>query len=304
MNAEKPMLSIGIPFYNVGSHLREAILSVMNQTMTDWELILINDGSTDDYMSIISEFLFDERIILFDDGKNLGLPARLNQLSFLAKGKYYARMDADDIMHYRRLEKQVEYLESHPEVDVLGSAAYIIDDDNAVVAKTGICSVDAKSPKDIFLGNGFIHPSIMGKTEWFKAHLYNEKILRMQDLALWTTTVEESCFKKIPDKLLFYRAVGIPSLKRYLNTQRYTRVFLTKYSNALIPRSLWLRLYLRTYAKSVIYTMACMFGLRDKLIKRRYKKISTLEKCEAETDLQKSIANGITVTNVKEASLE
>ncbi|MCW1511070.1 glycosyltransferase family 2 protein, partial [Acinetobacter baumannii] len=98
------MISIGIPFYNAENFLANAIQSVINQSFKDWELILVDDGSTDKSLDIAREFeKKDNRIKVISDGLNLKLPARLNQIITISKYDFIARMDADDIMHPDRL---------------------------------------------------------------------------------------------------------------------------------------------------------------------------------------------------------
>ena len=133
-------VTIAIPVYNGESYLRDAIQSVVNQTFQDWELYLVNDGSTDGSLAIMQEYaLRDIRIKVIDDGQNKGLVTRLNQSIEIAVGKYYARMDADDIMYITRIEEQVKFLESHPDVDVLGTSIMIIDNNNNIMG-SGMCS--------------------------------------------------------------------------------------------------------------------------------------------------------------------
>ena len=100
-------ISVGIAFYNAELFLENAISSVLNQSFKDFELILMNDGSTDCSLEIAQKFT-DPRIKLFSDGKNLGLAQRLNMLVELARGDYFARMDADDIMHHQIFTKQYQ----------------------------------------------------------------------------------------------------------------------------------------------------------------------------------------------------
>ena len=127
------MVTIGLPFYNAEKYLALAIESVLQQTYTDWELLLLDDGSTDDSLSIAQSYAQkDSRIKVISDGKNKNLATRLNELPSLAQGLYLARMDADDIMHPARIERQLAVLKTHPEIDVLGTNAYIINDENAV----------------------------------------------------------------------------------------------------------------------------------------------------------------------------
>ena len=101
------MISIGIPIYNASNYLEDAIKSVLAQSFTDFELILIDDGSTDNSLEIAKSFT-DSRIKVISDGENRKLPYRLNQIIQLAKHGYIARMDADDLMDCDRLKIQFE----------------------------------------------------------------------------------------------------------------------------------------------------------------------------------------------------
>lgn len=283
-----PLVSIGIPFYNAGVFLKYAITSVVNQTYSNWELILINDGSSDCYLDIISEFN-DNRIKLLSDGCRLGLPARLNKLSLHVQGEYYARMDADDIMHPERIEKQIRYLIEHPELDVIGSGSYYIDQDNQVLGGSKHFCQSPRSINDILNGGAFIHPSVMGKTSWFMNNPYDESLLRMQDLALWISTVESSCFFIMPDRLLYYRAVGIPSLLKYLRTQRYFRSYLNTIHIDGFTHKMINRLYLKSLLKSFVYTLFSLFGKSHILIRKRYCILKPDVIGEAEMSLQYAI---------------
>src|SRR6187399_2780245 len=114
-------ITIGLPFLNPGHRLAYAIQSVLAQTIQDWELLLVDDGSTDESVALASS-LADKRIRLIRDGRNLGLPARLNQIAELASGEILVRMDADDLMHPTRIKRLVDVLDSDPTVDVAWSA--------------------------------------------------------------------------------------------------------------------------------------------------------------------------------------
>ena len=105
------LVTIAIPFYNPGPAFEDAIKSVFAQTYTNWELLLVNDGSTDDSLEKALA-IKDSRVQVINDGKNLGLGARLNQIAQLASGEYLARMDADDIMHPERIENKL-FLENN-----------------------------------------------------------------------------------------------------------------------------------------------------------------------------------------------
>ena len=122
------MITVAIPFYNAQNFLADSIESVLNQTYKEWQLILIDDGSKDKSLEIAKQYAQnDNRILVISDGDNKNLGSRLNQIAKLAKTRYLARMDADDIMHPQRLQRQFEILENNPNIDVLGTNAYVID---------------------------------------------------------------------------------------------------------------------------------------------------------------------------------
>src|SRR5690625_1371076 len=127
------MITIGLPFFNDSRYLEMAIRSVINQTYQDWVLLLVDDGSSDGSLGIAKTYAEkDSRISVISDGENKKLPYRLNQIAKLTKTPYLARMDADDIMHPERIEKQLGILESNQEIDVLGTNAYSIDSNNEI----------------------------------------------------------------------------------------------------------------------------------------------------------------------------
>ncbi len=121
-------ISVVMSVYNGQSYLREAVESILNQTFTDFELILIDDGSTDATGEILDEYATrDARIILSRNQNNIGLTRSLNQGISMSRGKYIARMDADDVSRADRLSRQFEFLEKRPEVGVLGSGYQLMD---------------------------------------------------------------------------------------------------------------------------------------------------------------------------------
>ncbi|MEN6301484.1 MAG: glycosyltransferase family A protein, partial [Armatimonadia bacterium] len=121
-----PTVSVGIPFYNSEATLLNSVRSVFAQTFQDWELVLMDDGSTDGSLEV-ARSIDDPRVRVISDGKNLRLPGRLNALHRVTKGRYIARMDSDDLMHPRRLEEQVALLDERPDVDVVGTLMYAMD---------------------------------------------------------------------------------------------------------------------------------------------------------------------------------
>jgi len=257
-----PLVSIAIPVFNSEKYLEDAICSVLNQTYCNFELLLINDGSSDASLSVIKRYASnDDRIIMMDDGTNMGLITRLNQSIKMAHGKYYARMDADDIMCVTRIEKQVAFLESHKDIDVIGSSAMLINNKNEIVGSGDMNGVNS----------GFIHPSVMGKTEWFKNNPYADWPVRAEDTELWLRTGKSSVFYNLPEPLLFYREFGVPSLKKYLKSQKTLRKIFSNYRTYGKSFSWKIKNTIASYVKSSAFILLSCVGKTDMMIKRRRK---------------------------------
>lgn len=203
-----PFVTIAIPFYNSGSYLQYSIQSVIHQKYDNWELILIDDGSSDESKKTAEYFaLKDSRIKVLSDGENHGLARRLNETIRLANGEYYFRMDADDIMFPDRVQKQIAFLEEHPEIDVVGTSAVIIGENNEILFGMKGPMTAPEKRSDVINGNIFIHPSVAGRTKWFRDHPYDDSKRRSQDFFLWLSSVDDSKFVVINESLLFYRVV-------------------------------------------------------------------------------------------------
>jgi glycosyltransferase involved in cell wall biosynthesis len=211
MEHQKFLVTICIPFFNAEKYLEIAIQSVLNQTFHDWKLLLINDGSTDTSLDIAMKYQEDSRVTIISDGQNKNLVFRLNQLPNLVDTKYLARMDADDIMMPEKMEKQLKILESHPEIDVLGTNAYSIDENNLVNG------IRFKFKREVQLRKvlSFIHPTIIAKTEWFKINQYDDKAIRIEDAELWLRTSSKYNFQILNEPLFFYREIGTDYYKKY-----------------------------------------------------------------------------------------
>ncbi|SHF39066.1 Glycosyltransferase involved in cell wall bisynthesis [Bacteroides faecichinchillae] len=211
MNNNQILVTVAIPFYNAEAHLADAIRSVINQTYTNLEILLVDDGSTDRSLAIATSFV-DKRIKVISDGGNRGLVYRLNQSVLMSKGEYYARMDADDIMNRQRIEKQLETLKLDSTIDVLGTSYYSIGANNEVHACILMPNIPITSNMYI------LHPSVMAKRDWFVNNPYNDKFVRIEDKELWMRTLKYSKFRNLQESLMFYREYGIPTCKKYLTT--------------------------------------------------------------------------------------
>ena len=219
------MISIGIPFFNAEKYLEYSICSVLAQTYEDWELLLIDDGSTDDSLIIAHKYAkHDIRIRVISDGKNKKLPFRLNQIIQESKYDFIARMDADDIMHPDRLERQLEFLETNNRYDLVSTGLISIDKDNIVKGYRKVESL-YDDFSNINTSYPIVHPSVMARRSWFQRNKYSEKYPRAEDFELWTKTISNNDFKMavLPDLLLFYREQGNLSMDKILKT--YSDVF-------------------------------------------------------------------------------
>ena len=275
-----PLVTIAIPIYNAKDYLASAIQSCINQTYLNWELLLMEDGSTDGSYDIAYEFASrDKRIQVLSDGKNRGLVYRLNESIRRAKGKYYARMDADDIMVVTRIEEEVLFLEKHFEVDVVGASIMTIDNHNKIIGSEftqgNVCS--------------FIHPTIMGRIEWFKQNLYEEWALRADDFELWTRTSSMSTFYAIGKPLLFYREFGVPSFRKNFLSQRTMLKIFSRYHQYNKSFIWFVKNSLFMFVKIIIYAFFAFVGQIDYIIGKRRRKKLPAHLCLSETNILEAI---------------
>ncbi len=166
-----PLVTVAMPVYNAGAHLRLAVLSILSQTHANWELLIIDDGSTDASLEGIADIL-DPRITLLRDGSNRGLAARLNEAIDLARGQFLARMDQDDVSYPGRFASQLARFQGDPGLDLLAVRAITISDSCEFVgffpsplSHEAICSAPWR-------GFHLPHPTWMGRIGWFRKHRY------------------------------------------------------------------------------------------------------------------------------------
>lgn len=166
-----PRLTVAMPVLNGGRHLRLAVLSIIGQTYRDWELLLIDDGSTDNALQGIAD-MHDCRIRILRDGKNKGLAARLNEAIDLARGQYFARMDHDDVSYPERFSHQIALLDRNPELDVVAVRAITISDDDEPVGNLPGPLTHGEICARPWQGFYLPHPAWMGRTTWFRMYRY------------------------------------------------------------------------------------------------------------------------------------
>jgi glycosyltransferase involved in cell wall biosynthesis len=182
-----PVISIVMPFFNAAPYLAEAVQSMLDQTFRDFELILINDGSTDESDKIIQTF-HDQRIKYICNKGNMGLVYSLNKGLDAAQGVFIARMDGDDISMPDRLQKQWQYLNAHPEADLVATTVLLINE-NGQPAGFWKEDRDNIEPDHICeflpINNCIAHPTIIAKAEIIKSFRYREAQGQAEDYDLW-----------------------------------------------------------------------------------------------------------------------
>jgi len=214
-----------MPFFNSAATMELAIRSLLHQTHGDFELLLCDDGSTDQSLAIAHSFA-DPRIVCWSDGRRRRLAARLNECIDRAQGTYFARMDADDVAYADRFACQLDFLDTHPQVDLCSAAAMVF----GVRGRPLWCfspplehDAITRSP---YRGFPLWHPLWMGRTEWFRRWRYAESAWLAQDQELLLRSYRESTFANLPDILLGYRSerASLKKLLRYkLLLLRYVR---------------------------------------------------------------------------------
>ena len=200
-----PKVTVLMPVYNAEKYVGEAIESILNQTFRDFEFLIINDGSTDNSLGIIESYK-DLRIKLVNNEKNLGLSHTLNKGIELSEGEYIARMDADDVSLPGRLEKQVEFMDSHPHIGICGSWMQSFDQSG----NKGIWQYPQTHDELLFLlffNSCFAHPTVcLRKLILLESGLrYKQEFTPAEDYYLWSELVEVTRFFNLQEVLLRYR---------------------------------------------------------------------------------------------------
>ena len=199
----KPRISVILPAYNAGRYLREAVQSILDQTFTDFEILLINDGSTDDTEQVALSFT-DPRVRYLPNPKNIGLANTINRGMSLAQGELIARMDADDISLPTRFQTQVDYLDAHPEVMLCSCGIQQFGAaDHRMVGRSDFEQVKV----DMLFSSAIGHASSIWRRAFFEEHqlLFDQSELPAEDYGLWARAVFCGRLVNIPEVLYRYR---------------------------------------------------------------------------------------------------
>ncbi|PQJ44935.1 hypothetical protein BTO00_01800 [Vibrio campbellii] len=217
------LVSVIIPVYNAEKTIKQAIDSICCQTYNNLEIIIVDDGSNDGSLDIINS-IHDERIRVLRQ-KNQGISIALNNAIGTASGSLIARMDSDDISRPERIEKQVEFLESHEEVVLLGTAINYIDECSEYIARGFSVTSHKNIINLINRKNPFNHPTVMFRRETFdKVGGYDENLSGLfEDQFLWKKMLSHGKGANLHYPLVHYR-LSVDQLTSVVETENYKRI--------------------------------------------------------------------------------
>lgn len=212
--------------YNGEKYISEAIQSILNQTLSDFEFIIVNDGSKDRTEEIIRSYR-DERIKIINNEKNLGLIGSLNKGLEIASGKYIARLDHDDIALPERFAIQYRFMEDHPNIDVVGSWTECIDNDGKYIKTSRNPTKPIAIKYEFIFNNVMLHSSIFFRTEKVRSYGgYSNEYIHSEDFEMYTRPQKELVCANVP-KVLFKLRIHCSSITGSEKTQP------TVYANAI-----------------------------------------------------------------------
>lgn len=216
-----PRVSVAMSVYNAGRFLRAALMSIVHQTFTDWELLLFDDGSTDGAFQANADLLDDSRIRVLRDGRRTGVAARLNEAIALAQGQYFARMDGDDVAYPERLARQLAALDAHLEWDLLGVRCVTMSMANDAIGMLPLVTTHAELCAAPWRGFYLAHPTWMGRTAWFRANRYAQPApFCCEDQELLLRTYRHCTFACLPETLFAYRLRDGTPWRKSIRTRR------------------------------------------------------------------------------------
>jgi glycosyltransferase involved in cell wall biosynthesis len=198
--SQSPRISVLLPVYNSEKYVGEAIASILAQTFADFELIIINDGSTDNTAAVVRKYA-DPRLRFIDNPQNQGLIAVLNQGLDLCTGEYIARMDSDDISLPERLAQQLAFMEAHPAVGVLGTQIEGFPQPKSMRQPEKVGAVDLLERCCVW------HPTVILRRDIFIRYQlrYDPRFVATEDYELWSRAVRVTQIANLPVVLLRYR---------------------------------------------------------------------------------------------------
>ncbi len=240
MRATSTRVSVIVPFMNAQPFITEAIESVLAQSYPAWELLLVDDGSTDGSRAVAQRYAerYPEKILCLEhDGRqNRGVSASLNLAMVRARGDYIALLDADDLCKPHRLEKQVAFLDAHPEVALLGSWFLLIDEKGTYLEKVRPPCEDRELRWELFFNNPFANSAVMlrRKPVLSQVGLHDESCVYAKDYELWCRIADRFLVANLPEHLASRRVHRASMTSTYPDaTPEFTRLRMARINSLL-----------------------------------------------------------------------
>lgn len=223
MKTEEPAVSVLISTQNRAEYLHMALESMATQTFTDWEWVVIDDGSVDATPDVLESYQqkLGSRMQVLRNEPALGLIKSLNRGLDAARGKYIARMDDDDVSKPERLAKQVAFMEKHPDVVLLGTGGHYLQVETLLINDYVRPRQNVDIRLALTISSPFIHPTVMMRASTLKKKglRYDENFKHAEDFELWTRLIDHGRAAILPDKLLTYRAHSARVTKKHRDYQ-------------------------------------------------------------------------------------
>ncbi len=243
-----PLVSVVMACFNAEKYLREAIQSILSQTYSNLEFIIIDDGSTDNTLTILNEYLEnDKRIKIFQNFKNKGLIFSLNRGIELALGEFIARMDADDISSNERIQAQFDFFMKHPEVSIVSCRNFIMNEKGKKLFKDNLFWETSKALRFIYFFNHPLgHGSVMLRTCVLKENKYDAHALYCEDYELWARLLTKNYLSAMIEPAQYYwrrNQKGITISNTSVQDKNYSKIafsFFINYFDLKIPENLFL----------------------------------------------------------------
>lgn len=269
-----PLVSISMPAFNAEHYIAEAIESILAQSYQNFELIICDDGSTDATSDIINRYN-DPRIVKIFSSKNRGLIATRNEIAQIAKGKYLALLDADDLAFPERLSLQVKFLEDG-NADLCGADHWTLNQGTGAIKPSRQRHSNADIQALLAVCSPLCNPAVMGRIEIFRAHPYLKSYIHAEDYCLWTEIALAGYkFSNISQKLIVYRLHPTQTSVNHLSAARNVfRSYQSRYleglgiSPAYLPRTL-------SFRERLVFGVGFM-----RLINQKISNISIAANCE------------------------
>lgn len=295
---ETVFVTICIPFYNAEHTLLDAVRSVFAQTHESWELILIDDGSTDSSLKI-AKSIKDSRVKVYSDGKNCKLAGRLNQLVSIAKYDFIARMDADDMMAPDRIETLLGILCMNEDYDLISCGTYSIKNDSSFNGYRGTDEKNYSFEGLLNKSQGFLHAGLIARKSWYERNRYNESLSIGQDSDLWLRAAKAGDFRAISIKepLYMYREESNVTPKKLLKAYKLER---NNHASMINSQPERLKYITKSLLKTGVVKVMNVTGTLDYLLHRRNRKSSSKQ----DIDLFNNLLEQIYLTKIPGADHE